>query len=228
MLLSKRLIIIASATVVCLASWVTCCKAQQSDLPEVECASPLGNKDVGKTETAIGDLTADAIRYVLRTDVAFIAASEIKPKDPPIPAGKVTLNDIRPLISYPDDPLAVLELTGSAIKEALERAVSIYPLPNLAFLQVSGIQFVFDPKRPSGGRIVSVTIAGAPLKVDATYTVAVTNSMANGALGYWKIWKEKDVKARRPDTSIVKALEAFFKANPRIDYSKLDRIKPTQ
>lgn len=191
---------------------------------QTESASPLGNKDAGKSETAIGDMIADAVRSFLRTDIAFIAASEIKPKDPPIPAGKVATTDIQPLISYPDDPLAILELTGNSIKQALERAVSIYPQPNLAFLQVAGLKFTFDPRKPSGQRILSVSVGGLPLDVNATYTVGVTNSMANGALGYWKVWGESNIRQRLPETSIIKAVEAFFRANPKIDYSKLDRI----
>jgi len=191
-------------------------------------ASPLGNKDVAKIETAIGDLAADAVRNLLRTDIALIAASELKPKDPPLPAGKVLLSDIEPLASYPDDPLAVLELTGMAVKQALERSVAINPQPNLGFLQVSGLQFTFDPKKPSGERVTSIKVGGSPINDSATYTVAVTNSVANGALGYWKCWDQDKVKARKPDATIVKAVEAFFKANAKIDYSKLDRIAPAK
>ncbi|MGB9619882.1 MAG: 5'-nucleotidase C-terminal domain-containing protein, partial [Armatimonadota bacterium] len=62
-----------------------------------ESVSPLGNKDVGKTETAIGDLAADAVRSFLNVNIAFIAASELKLKDPPFPAGKITTRDIEPL-----------------------------------------------------------------------------------------------------------------------------------
>ncbi len=221
-------VLIVIAGLLSLLSAGTYCVAQQSEVVETECLSPLGNKDAGKTETALGDLAADAVRYLLRTDVAFVAASELRPKDPPIPAGKIKLSDIRHLISYPDDPLAILELTGKELKQVLERSVSIYPQPNLAFLQVSGLKFAFDPKHPAGERVNYIAVNGSPVREDAAYTVAVTNSMANGALGYWKIWSEKHVRSRISDTSIVKALEAFFKANSRIDYSKLDRITPTQ
>ncbi|MDH7602265.1 MAG: 5'-nucleotidase [Armatimonadota bacterium] len=210
----------------CAASWWPVFGAQQPEAAETESLSALGNKDPGKMETALGDLAADAIRYLLRTDVAFVAASELRPKDPPIPPGKIKISDIRPLITYPDDPLAVLELTGKELKQALEKSVSIYPQPNLAFLQVSGLKFTFDPKRSSGNRVVGILLNGAPVQEDAVYTVAVTNSMANGALGYWKVWSERHVKSRASDASIVKALEVFFKANPKIDYSELDRIKP--
>ncbi len=191
---------------------------------QVQSASALGNKDPDKSETPIGDLVADAIRNVLKTDIAFIAASELKPKDPPFPPGKISSADITNLVSYADDPLAVLQMPGRAIHHALERSISIYPQPNLGFLQVSGLRFTFDPNKPSGERIVSVTIGNSPLSDDEIYTVGVTNSMANGALGYWKVWNESNIKERRPSLNIPTAIEMFFKANPKIDYNIQDRI----
>lgn len=191
---------------------------------QTQSASPLGNKDVGKAETAIGNLVADAVRSSLRADIAIISASELKPKDPPFAAGTISSNDIAGLVSYPDDPLAVLQIKGSQIKEALEKAVSIYPQPNLGFLQVSGLSFVFDAKKSAGERITAIMVGNSPVDENASYTVAVTNSMANGALGYWKVWTKDNIKARYADNSILKAVEGYFRANPKIDYGLLNRI----
>ncbi len=96
-------------------------------------------------ETAIGDLFADAVRSAVKADIAFVAASELRVKDAPIPAGEVAVTDITAFASYPDDPLAEVRLTGKAVKQALEKSVSIYPQPSLGFLQVSGLRFTIDP-----------------------------------------------------------------------------------
>ena len=198
-----------------------------ADAPQTQNASPLGNKDVTKSETALGSLVADATRKLLHTDLAFIAASELKSKDPPIPSGKIATEDIQPFVSYPDDSLDVLELTGKAIRQALEKSVSIYPQPNLGFLQVSGVQFTFDPKKPAGERVTSIKIGSAALSESQTYTVAVTNSIAHGALGYWKVW-EQDSISRRATANIVGAVDAYLKASRKIDYATLDRISVTK
>ena len=202
--------------------------AYSANAPQTQSASPLGNKDVAKSETALGSLVADATRKLLRTDLAFIAASELKPKEPPIPAGKIATADVQPLVSYPDDSLDVLQLTGKAIRQALEKSVSIYPQPNLGFLQVSGIQFTFDPKKPAGGRVTSIKIGNAALNDTLTYTVAVTHSIANGALGYWKVWEQDRIVSRRANASIVSAVDAYLKATQKIDYTTLDRISVTK
>jgi hypothetical protein len=191
----------------------------------VQSKSALGNRDVEKAETAVCDLIADAVRAELNTDVAFVAASEVKAKDTPFDAGQISSSDISALISYPDDPLAEVSITGRALRQALEKSMSIYPQPNLGFLQVSGLEFTFDPSKNVGERVTSVSVGGAPLTDSRAYTVGMTNSMANGALGYWKVWSSGDVKYRHPDKSITKAVEEYLTANKTIDYSTLGRIK---
>ena len=113
----------------------------------------------------------------------------------------------------------MLDLSGKMVRLALERSVAIYPQPNLGFLQVSGIKFTVDPAKPVGERVTSVTVGSAPLVDNATYSVAVTNSMANGALGYWKVWTQDNVQKRLPASTIVSVLDDYFKSNPKIDYS---------
>jgi hypothetical protein len=190
----------------------------------IQSQAALGNQDVEKAETGVGDLVADCVRAELNTDIALIAASELKAKSPPFPVGKLSSDDIAALVSYPDDPLAELLLTGKAVRQALDRAVSMYPQPNLGFLQVSGLEFTFDPSKNVGERVTSVTVGGAPLIDSRTYTVAVTNSMANGALGYWKVWSAGEVKYRHPNENIVKAAVDYLTGKKTIDYGSLKRI----
>lgn len=187
-------------------------------------ASPLGGDGSGKGETTVGDLLADAVRAAVQTNIAFVAASDIRPSEKPIPAGKVSASNVAELVAYPDDPLAVLLLSGRTIRQALEKAVSAYPQPNLGFLQVSGMQFAFDPSKPTGQRVTSAKLNGEPMNDDYYYTVGMTQSLANGALGYWKIWSKDDIKKRFPDITMTRALENYLRANPKIDYSKLNRI----
>lgn len=200
--------------------------AQTCAMPDItfETASPLANKDSGKTETSVGNLVADAVRAALNTDVAFVASSELKPGDSSVPAGTVSSAVLAGLVSYADDSLAILELSGATIRAALERSTSIYPQPNMAFLQVSGLQFRFDSSNPPGRRVTSVTINGKQLADGTRYKVGMSSSLASGAVGYWRVWSQNDPKTKIPDTSLIKALELFLRANPKVDYSRLDRI----
>lgn len=191
---------------------------------EVQSASLLGNRDAGKSETAIGDLVADAIRAALRTDVALVAASELKPLHPPLEAGKVKVTDITALAAYPEDRLAVLSIDGKTLKAALEKSVSIYPQPSLGFLQVSGLRFTLDPSKKQGERVVAGRVGNAALDDGKTYTVGLSMSLAKGALGYWRLWSDDAAKPGPPGITTAKAIENYLAANRKIDYSSLDRI----
>jgi 2',3'-cyclic-nucleotide 2'-phosphodiesterase (5'-nucleotidase family) len=76
------------------------------------------------------------------------------------------------------------KVSGLAIKQALEHSVSAYPQEQGAFMQVAGIAFVFDPSKPAGSRIVSVTVDGEDLVSDQTYQVVTNDFIAAGGDGY--------------------------------------------
>lgn len=68
------------------------------------------------------------------------------------PAGKFTVGDLKKIIPFPD-PIVLLECDGRTLHLALENGVSMYPKLEGRFPQVAGIEFAFDPSKPSGHRI---------------------------------------------------------------------------
>jgi 2',3'-cyclic-nucleotide 2'-phosphodiesterase (5'-nucleotidase family) len=185
--------------------------------------SPLGTAGVRKSEVSIGDLVADSMREAIGADIAFVSASELKEKDAQIPKGKISTEDATQYVAYTDDPIVQMNLTGKQIRQAIERSVLIYPKDNLGFLQVSGLKVSFNPDKPAESRVVSIKLGDRTLSDSDSYTVAMTSSMANGALGYWKIWT-KDNIVRTTDATIPTAIDKFFSARTRINYSNLNRI----
>ena len=181
----------------------------------------LTEDEVRTKEVGVGSLVADAIRTSAKTDAAFLPAAVFKKVS--IPAGDVTADALNAALVFADDTITVLELQGSDLRAALERSVSIFPQKNLGFLQVSGIQLLFDPSSPAGKRLTSVKVAGKPIKDDATYRIATSNSLANGALGYWRIWKKEQIR-QKTNVTLGKAVESFVSGNKALDYQKADRI----
>ncbi|MDO8585728.1 MAG: 5'-nucleotidase [Armatimonadota bacterium] len=182
--------------------------------------SELTNKDSGTSETEFGDFVADAIRAQVKAEIGFITASELK--EVTISKGDVSTSDVVAALSYQNDPVVLLTLNGDQVRRALERSVAIYPQKNLGFLQVSGIRFTFDPGKPKESRVVSVTVGGKPLDPSASYSVGVTSSLGNGALGYFRVW-EKDQITSVTKTSLSQAVANFLQATQKLDY-KRDRI----
>ena len=101
-------------------------------------------------ETNLGDLCADAYRYVLgngRTgaengpaDIAFVNGGGVRAN---IDAGDITFGEV--IAVHPFNNLGcVVEATGQEILDALEMASRMAPEENGGFLQVSGLTYTVD------------------------------------------------------------------------------------
>ena len=62
-------------------------------------------------------------------------------------------------------------MTGEVLKRALENSVSKYPKKDGRFSQVAGVAFVFDPEKPAGSRVDTITVGGKPMSTSKEYTL---------------------------------------------------------
>ena len=130
--------------------------------------------------TNLSSLICQAMTAETGADFTIVNGGGIRAS---IPAGSVTLGDINNVLPF-TNTVAVCEITGAQVLEALEFGYSLLPETNGAFSQ-SDLQVVYSSSNPAGERIVSVSLPdGTPLDVDATYTVATNDFMAAGGDGY--------------------------------------------
>ncbi|MCA8906939.1 MAG: 5'-nucleotidase C-terminal domain-containing protein [Rhodospirillaceae bacterium] len=134
-------------------------------------------------EAAFGNLVADAMRAAVGADIAITNGGGIR-ADRDYPAGSVlTRRDIQEELPF-GNRTVLLELTGADVLAALETGFSGIEEGAGRFPQVSGLAVGYDPTRPAGARVVSVTVGGAPLDPAATYRVATNDFLARGGDGY--------------------------------------------
>ncbi|MCC6444592.1 MAG: 5'-nucleotidase C-terminal domain-containing protein [Armatimonadetes bacterium] len=162
-------------------------------------------KNPTSEESPAGSFIADAVRKEAGAEIAFLPAAEIGEAE-----GKLKPDKVAETLCYQDDTISVVTLTGLQVTQALERSVSLFPKKNRGFLQVSGLQFTFDPARPSGERIVSVKVGKDNLKEDRKYKVAMSGTLAGGALGYFKVWDKKQIE-EATKTKIREAIDSYVK-----------------
>jgi len=143
-------------------------------------------QDVGVEPHPVAQAAADAIRDLAGADGAFIAAGLLK-------EGALK-GDLAAIFQFPTDRIVVVELTGKEILEALERSVSSYPSSSKSFLQVSGFVVTFSASAPPERRVLEVLVDGRKLDPGATYQIAMPESLARGALGYFRIWNASKIK----------------------------------
>ena len=144
-------------------------------------ATPIGRNVRALTrgrggESTLGDLVTDAMRSQAQTDLAFTNSGGLRAD---LPAGEITKGSVYEVIPF-DNTLTVVRLTGAEVRSMLEDG-----LAHGRVSQQSGLRYRFDPSRPAGQRVLSVTLVGGAALEDAvTYTVAVNNFMAAGGDNY--------------------------------------------
>jgi 2',3'-cyclic-nucleotide 2'-phosphodiesterase (5'-nucleotidase family) len=107
-----------------------------------------------RRESLLGNLVTDAMRAGTGADVALLNAGTLRLEDT-ISPGPVTNHQLEAVFPFADQTRIVsLKMSGAAIRRILERGVSRGVLGSGGFLQVSGVSFTFDPRRPSGNRII--------------------------------------------------------------------------
>ena len=145
-----------------------------------EDGSPI--RIVRRTETNLGDLTADAFRIQTGADIGMIHGGGIRAGM----EGDITKGAV--LTTFPfGNELCVIEVTGKQLLEALEWGARSVPEECAAFLHVSGMTYEIHTYIPSGcvtskdglyegfsgeTRVKNVMVNGTPLDPDATYTLA--------------------------------------------------------
>lgn len=128
---------------------------------------------------------------------------------------------------FPFDNVAVtVQITGRMLWDVLENSVSEGTLrdgvfTNAAgrFLQISGFTYTFDPRRPSGRRVVAVTLPdGRPIPRDgATYTAVTSDFVFNGGDGYTMLRALGGATRELIAETVARAVEARTTVSARVE-----------
>ncbi len=148
----------------------------------------------------LGDYVADALRAKYGTELALLTGGGIRdtfpargyePADPSLRRPSqgsngpydVTLGDALSLFPF-SNSIMTTKVSGRNLWAALENGVSGYPSDG-RFPQISGFRFAFDPTRPVGQRIISVTTDGRSIAADdTTYSLTTIDFLVNGGDDY--------------------------------------------
>jgi 5'-nucleotidase len=149
-----------------------------------ETTAPLDtrNEIVRAQESAVGNLVADLIREALKADVALVNGGGLR-GSAVTPAGPLTRGDVLKILPFANK-IVKFEVSGEALRAALENGLSQVEKAAGRFPQVSGIRYAFDPKKAPGARLVSVNVGGKPLDPKSTYTLATFDFILGGGDGY--------------------------------------------
>ncbi|MBD0306400.1 MAG: bifunctional metallophosphatase/5'-nucleotidase [Nitrospiraceae bacterium] len=125
-------------------------------------------------ESPLGNLIADAQRWAMKTDIAFMNRGGIGDD---LHRGNVMWGDVLHVHRF-GNTLIRMELTGQQIYDVLNQQWLNQDVPRM--LQLSGLSYTWDSRRPMDDRIVEIRMNGAPIDRQQTYSVAVNSYLAEG------------------------------------------------
>jgi 2',3'-cyclic-nucleotide 2'-phosphodiesterase (5'-nucleotidase family) len=145
---------------------------------------PLDGREslVRREQTPLGRLFAELMRERVGGQVGLLNSGAIR-GNRVLPPGPITKRDVRELLPF-GNIVTLLEVTGDALRAALERSVDELPRPTGHFLQTAGVEFSMDPGQPAGRRVGAISVAGRPLDPGGRYRVATLDYLARGQDGY--------------------------------------------
>ncbi|MBT2694784.1 5'-nucleotidase C-terminal domain-containing protein [Bacillus sp. ISL-55] len=149
-----------------------------------------GNPAARTGETNLGNLITDGMLAKAKTinPDTVIAVQNGGGIRTSVNAGDITMAKVLEVMPF-GNSLAIMQLTGAEIKEALEHSVKDAPTASGGFLQVSGLKFTYDSSLPAGQRIQLVEVKEdgvnyVNLDLNKTYAVATNTFTAKGGDGY--------------------------------------------
>ena len=104
------------------------------DLPDYD---ENGKRLVRNSETALGNLAADAFRVMLDADIGIMNGGGLRK---PIKAGDITLNTLFSVFPWGNLPCKVA-VTGQTVLDMLEMGAINYPKESGGFMHVSGLKY---------------------------------------------------------------------------------------
>jgi len=150
----------------------------------------LDTAGCGSGPNPAAQIVVDALRTSAKCEIGFQPAGFFT-------EGKLgstaDADELNKLLAYAQEEIYVVTLTGTQVRKALERGLSLLPQPNHAFLQVSGITVTYSANEPAQSRVRRVLVGTKPLSDSATYKVAMPATLAKGALGYFTIWQKSNI-----------------------------------
>jgi 2',3'-cyclic-nucleotide 2'-phosphodiesterase (5'-nucleotidase family) len=169
----------------------------------------------GDDETTLGNLLTDAIRKHYNVDVVLLNRGGVRSD---INAGEITEKMLFNILPF-GNTLVIFNVKGWMLKDILETAYSGRRRDS----QLSGVRILINPTFPQDKRICDLSINGEPLNLDKDYTIATSDYLAMGNIGYGMFLKIPD--ANFTGDTILDILVKYCKREKIIE-GKLDgRIK---
>lgn len=186
-------------------------KEQESTINKVVASTPVkldGERENVRTgETNLARLTTSAMLNETGADIALTNGGGLRAS---IEAGDITVGSVQNVLPF-GNYIITVKLTGKQLKEAVENGLPGRDGDGLEVLgkkiQVAGLDVAYDPSKPAGNRIVSISHNGEAIDDSKTYTVATNDFMQNGGDEYTSLHQPIENEFAALDEALIRYIE---------------------
>jgi 5'-nucleotidase/UDP-sugar diphosphatase len=176
----------------------------------------------GRGESPMAQVIADAMLDAGAKQgavAAFVNSGGVRSS---LEEGKITYGQAISVQPF-NNTLVLLTLTGSELKAAFEEGIKTGDHAGGMMLPSRGTSYHIDMSKPQGSRVSEVVIAGQPLDLAATYTIALPNFTANGGDAHDVL---KNSTGKRVDTGLIDidSLVDYIKKHSPLEVKSENRI----
>lgn len=143
---------------------------------------------IRREESNLGNLVVDVMREAIRADVVLLNSGTLR-IDEIVRPGKIRMQELVGILPMLDH-VVMLEMSGETLIAALQNGVSKWPALEGRFLQVSGVQFMFEAFKDDDGKNVTrvlpetVKVGGEPVDLKRMYKVGTKDYLMHGKDGF--------------------------------------------
>ncbi|MFS0850243.1 bifunctional UDP-sugar hydrolase/5'-nucleotidase [Novosphingobium panipatense] len=162
--------------------------------PVGKLSEPVAKGGTSGTGGPLGNLVADSQLAGSRSagaQIAFTNPFGLRAPIDPAPDGSVNFGQVYAVQPFSNE-LVTMTLTGAQVREVIEDGLDDEG-DKQVLAASAGLKFTYDMRRPSGQRVVSLTLNGRPIDPSAKYRVTAVNFLAEGGDGFATFRKGTDV-----------------------------------
>jgi 5'-nucleotidase / UDP-sugar diphosphatase len=167
----------------------------------------------GETESLLGNLICDAMRWKLKGDLSLTNKGGVRTD---LPMGTITPRDVFNVLPF-DNTLCTVPVTGRFLKDLFEDKVAY----GGSGLYVSGLRVHIDKSKPQGQRVIELDVGERPVVLDSTYRLITTDYLLEGNSGMTKLATLRNQAAIETGVYMRDAVQEYIKdrspLNPKLD-----------
>ncbi len=182
--------------------------------------SAPGSRDA---ESPADEFFADLLREALQVDIVLLPGVGYGVAIEP---GTVTAEDLRNLLPHESD-VVTMKLTGRQVCDIIEQSIDNVLTEDAnekvgGMIQVSGVAFAYDPKKPPFHRLRWITVRGEKLQPSRLYEVATDALLSEGGHRYRTFLEGAERSTRGREYDLIRRQLA---TRGRIEAPAADRIQ---